>query len=90
MHREQACAAAASDACVARCSCPFDRRPFLLHEMPPLIDLLAIDYKVAPSLQPYGCVRAAERGVADSSIVNAWPAERLEWPLLMRADPAYS
>ena len=30
--------------------------------------------------QPYGCVRAAECGVRDSSIVNAWPAERLlEW-----------
>ncbi len=30
--------------------------------------------------QPYGCVRAAECGVTDESIVNAWPAERLlEW-----------
>jgi putative hydrolase len=27
--------------------------------------------------QPYGCVRAAECGVATESIVNAWPAERL-------------
>jgi putative hydrolase len=27
--------------------------------------------------QPYGCVRAAECGVATASIVNAWPAERL-------------
>jgi putative hydrolase len=30
--------------------------------------------------QPYGCVRAAECGVRDESIVNAWPADRLlEW-----------
>jgi putative hydrolase len=30
--------------------------------------------------QPYGCVRAAECGVPDESIVNAWPAEQLlEW-----------
>ena len=30
--------------------------------------------------QPNGCVRAAECGVTDESIVNAWPAERLlEW-----------
>ena len=30
--------------------------------------------------QPYGCVRAAECGVTDESIVNAWPADRLlEW-----------
>jgi putative hydrolase len=27
--------------------------------------------------QPYGCVRAADCGVPDESIVNAWPAERL-------------
>jgi len=30
--------------------------------------------------QPFGCVRAAECGVPDTSIVNAWPADRLlEW-----------
>ena len=30
--------------------------------------------------QPYGCVRAADCGVPDESIVNAWPADRLlEW-----------
>jgi len=30
--------------------------------------------------QPYGCPRAAECGVPDESIVNAWPADRLlEW-----------
>jgi putative hydrolase len=30
--------------------------------------------------QPNGCVRAAECGVPDESIVNAWPADRLlEW-----------
>jgi putative hydrolase len=30
--------------------------------------------------QPYGCARAAEAGVAEESVINTWPAERLlEW-----------
>jgi putative hydrolase len=30
--------------------------------------------------QPYGCVRAAEAGIAVDAVVNAWPLERLlEW-----------